>query len=96
MHVMLIITFEIKKEKLQSFMKIIQNVKQQLPQVDGCQDVNIMKIHDNPNTITFIETWESIEKHQNHIKKVVDSGDWEYIYSHLLKEPKSAYYSKII
>jgi len=93
--IQLIITFHIKKEKLQSFMKIVNDVKKNLPKVDGCKGVEIFQANDDKQIITFIETWENIEKHKKHIEHVVDSGDWEYISSHLIGEPKSQYYHVI-
>ena len=93
--IQLIITFHIKKEKVQSFMKIVNDVKKNLPKVDGCKGVKIFQANDDKQIITFIETWENIEKHKKHIEHVVDSGDWEYISSHLIGEPKSQYYHVI-
>jgi len=93
--IQLIITFHIKKEKVQSFMKIVNDVKKNLPKVDGCKGVEIFQANDDKQIITFIETWENIEKHKKHIEHVVDSGDWEYISSHLIADPKSQYYQAI-
>ncbi len=95
MDIQLIITFNIKKDKLPSFMKIMKAVKKDLPQVEGCKEVEVFQRDQDKYTITLIETWESIEKHKTHIKHVIDSGDWNYISSHLTSEPKSHYYQKI-
>lgn len=95
MDIKLIITFQIKEDRLLSFMKIIKEVKKSLPKVDGCKGVEIFQSNDNNQTITFIETWVNIEKHKKHIKLVIDSGDWKYISSHLISEPKSQYYHEI-
>ena len=89
MDIQLIITFQVKKEKLPSFMKIIEEVKKNLPQADGCRGVQVFQADEEKSTITFIETWENIQKHKEHIKHVIDSGDWKYISSHLIGEPKS-------
>lgn len=35
-----IITFNVQKEKLRSFLKIMEEVKRDLPLVDGCDGVN--------------------------------------------------------
>ncbi|MCH9812715.1 MAG: antibiotic biosynthesis monooxygenase [Epsilonproteobacteria bacterium] len=95
MAVELMITFHVKEEKLESFMALIQDVKKNLPKVDGCRDVEVFQVHDDKYTIRFIETWESIEKHKKHITHVIDSGDWDYISSHLRSDPKSQYYRKL-
>ena len=95
MNVQLIITFHIKKEKLSSFMEVIKEVKNNLPQVDGCSAVVVFQSNEDKQIFTFIETWENIEKHKKHIKHVIDSGDWEYISSHLIDEPKSQYYHEV-
>jgi len=93
--IQLMITFNIKKDKLSSFMEIIKEVKIALPKVDGCKRVQIFQAKENQSTITFIETWENVSKHKKHIEKVIDAGDWEYISSHLTADPKSLYYYEI-
>lgn len=95
MNVKLIITFKIKKEKLVSFMEIIKDVKENLPQVEGCKGVKVFQVHDNKHMVTLVETWESIEAHKKHIEYVVSSGTWEKIASHLEEDPSSKYYHEI-
>jgi len=95
METKLIITFKIKKEKLQSFLNIVKDVKINLPQIDGCKGVEVFQAIDDKYKITFIETWENVKKHEKHIKHVVDSGAWESISSHLVDAPQSQYYQGI-
>ena len=95
MDIQLIITFHIKKEKLSSFMEIVKEVKTNLPQVDGCKSVQIFQADDDKHIITFIETWQNIQMHKKHIKRVIDSGDWTYILSHLIDEPISQYFYEV-
>ncbi len=90
-----IIVFSVKKEKLVSFLKIIEDVKKKLPLVLGCNGVAVYQNKDDMHCITLVERWESMEKHKNHIKHVVDSGDWKYISSHLAEEPQSNYYHEL-
>ena len=95
MAVNLIITFKIKKEKLTSFMQIVKELKVNLPKVKGCKGVKIFQAEDDKNTITFVETWVSIEAHKKHIEYVVSSGSWEKIASHLESDPSSNYYHEL-
>ena len=86
-----IVKFNIKKEKLEEFLKIMESLKVDLVKVEGCLSINIFQNSDEKEIITVLEYWESIQKHQEHIKTVVDSGGWEFISSLLTKPPLSSY-----
>ena len=92
MNIQLTATFQIKPDKINSFLEIMKEVKKALPQVEGCKTVQILQSKSDKYTMMLIESWESIEAHKVHIKNVIDSGDWEYILSHLSEEPVSQYY----
>jgi len=90
-----IITFDVKSDKVKSFLDIMDNVKENLVKVDGCEAVNIYNDLDDASIFTLVETWKSKEQHSSHISKVVESGDWDVIASHLEKAPVSSYFKKI-
>ena len=92
MNIQLTATFKIKPEKFDSFLEIMKEVKRTLPQVEGCNTVQILQAKNDKYTMMLIESWKSIDTHQTHIKNVIDSGDWEYILSHLSEDPISQYY----
>jgi quinol monooxygenase YgiN len=91
MSVKLIITFQVKEERLEAFLQLLQEVKVALPKVDGCQGIQLFQSSEHKQTITLLESWQSVEKHKSHIEKVISSGDWEKIASHLSDEPVSDY-----
>lgn len=95
MAVQLIITFEIKKEKLEGFLNLLEDVKIKLPEIEGCNEVKIFQKKEKQHHITLVESWESKKIHQAHIQTVVDSGDWEFIASHLVTSPISDYYQQL-
>jgi quinol monooxygenase YgiN len=90
-----IITFNTKPEKNSDFLAILENVKSELPLVDGCNGVEIYSDNQNENVFTLVESWDSEELHKKHISGIVESGGWEAIASHLSEEPKSSYFSKL-
>jgi len=91
----LMITFKVKPKKLESFLELIEKVKVDLPQVDGCMGIEVYQSNDDKYTIQFVEIWQSIEQHKKHIEQVVKSGDWDYISAHLENDPLSQYYNEI-
>lgn len=90
-----IITFETKPESLASFSALLQTVKTDLPQVSGCQGVQVWAGQDDPCMFTLLETWDSAAAHQAHIQGVVASGAWDAIAAHLAKDPVSHYYAPL-
>lgn len=89
-----IITFDVKEEKLDSFRGIMSDVKSSLPQVDGCSSVTVYNDVENPAVFTLVESWDSQQAHQSHIDSVVQSGDWDFIASHLKADPVSSYFQE--
>jgi quinol monooxygenase YgiN len=95
MGVNLVISFSVKPEKLNAFREVMQGVKTGLPTVEGCRGVRIFNSLDNPLVFTLVESWDSKELHAQHIKKVVDSGQWRQIVEHLNAEPTSSYFTEM-
>ncbi len=90
-----IITFQAKTNTIADFLKIMQQVKTDLPMVDGCHDVQVLRNIDNPCVFTLVETWENKESHQENSKKLQDSGSWDHIIGLLASEPDGSYFSDI-
>lgn len=95
MPVNLIISFNVKEEKLQSFKNIMNDVKINLPKVGGCQTVRILNHLEDPLAFTLVETWESREMHGTHVDQMISSGQWEVIVGHLSGAPVSGYFSEV-
>lgn len=95
MPVNLIISFNVKEEKLQSFKDIMNDVKINLPKVSGCQTVRILNRLEDPLAFTLVETWDSREMHGAHVEQMISSGQWEVVAGHLSSEPVSGYFSEV-
>ena len=59
-----IITFKSKPEKLMAFVKMLNQVKNDLPNVEGCKAVRIFNDVNEPCTFTLVETWASEGEHK--------------------------------
>ncbi len=94
MPVNVVITFNVKSDKLDSFKDILGDVKKNLPTVAGCNGVVMYNNADDPNVFTLVEAWDSQEQHQAHLAKVVESGDWDMISEHLTADPVSGYFTE--
>ena len=95
MKINVVITFNVKADKLESFKDIMKDVKTNLPLVDGCNGVQIYNDNENSAVFTLVEEWSSKEFHKNHLNGVVESGDWNYISQHLTADPVSSYFTQI-
>lgn len=90
-----IITFKSTPEKLAAFTNILKQVKNDLPNVEGCKAVRIFNDVNEPCIFTLVETWVSEIEHKKHIESVVSSGGWAHIASHLACDPTSSYYMEL-
>ena len=90
-----IITFTVKEDCIKEFGAILSTVKETLPDVEGCNSVNVYADSKNKCVYTLVENWDSEELHKSHISRVVESGDWENIAKHLQKDPESSYFIKM-
>jgi quinol monooxygenase YgiN len=95
MQVNVIITFNVKPDKLDSFLGIMGGVKSNQPNIKGWSSVKIYNDIEKPTIFTLIELWDSKEQHQRHLDGVVESGDWENISSHLISDPVSSYFKRL-
>ncbi len=87
-----IVTFHTKPDWASRFSALLEQVRQDLPQVSGCRGVRVFAGGDDPCLFTLVEEWESAAAHQAHIGRVVASGAWDGIAAHLAAEPLSNYY----
>lgn len=90
-----IITFETKADASSQFSALLEQLKQDLPKVNGCRAVSVFAASDNPCLFTLLEEWDSALMHKMHIEQVISSGAWERIAVYLAKDPVSHYYSEL-
>lgn len=90
-----IISFDVKNGNEEKFLEVLASVKESLPKVSGCHDVEIFSDESDSSKFTLVETWDSKAAHQAHINKVVESGDWAEIEGLLKVQPSSSYYQKL-
>lgn len=95
MSVEFMITFQIKLKSVEAFVALMQQVKADLPQADGCIGVDIFRRADQSEVFTLVETWETQELHQANSQKLVDSGRWAHILGLLATEPVGAYFTRL-
>jgi quinol monooxygenase YgiN len=90
-----IVMFKSKPEKVAAFAALMAAVKNELPKVEGCIAVRIFNDRHNPCEFVLVETWASEAAHKQHIDRVVSSGGWDHIASHLADGPISSYYDAV-
>jgi len=93
MSVSVIIKFNVKSSMITEFVAILNTVKADLPNTQGCQCVDIFRCSSNANIFTLVEKWETAQLHQAHITKLTEDGSWNFISQHLSKKPESDYYN---
>jgi quinol monooxygenase YgiN len=80
---------------LAEFAGLMNSVKTDLPDVEGCQDVSIYKNLSSSNMFTLVEKWETKKHHENHLARLSEDGTWEFISNHLSEAPESDYYVQL-
>jgi len=94
MDIHMLITFTTKPEKRSAFAVLLATVRRDLVQAPGCKGVRLFHHRSTPLIFTLLETWESESSHRAHVDRLVRSGTWAYIASHLESEPVSSYCSE--
>ena len=92
MPITLLVTLTAKPESIQEIAGVLENVKDYLPKVEGCQSVRICRAIDDPATFTLIEEWTSRAAHEAYQQGVADEGGWGHFTRHLASEAVSTYY----
>ncbi len=95
MSINLIITLKAKKNKLMAFTEIMTQVKTDLPNIEGCENVRIFQDTKDPCVFCLIERWGSEEQHKSHIEEFTQSGGWEHMSPHLISDPTMRYCREI-
>lgn len=90
-----IVNFNVKESSLRSFRGIMRDVKTNLPNVDGCEEVVIYEDLNDPHRFTLVESWSSREAHQSHVNHLIESGAWAKIVADLRTDPVSSYFSQL-
>lgn len=95
MEIIVIVEFDVKTDQVPKFTVILDSVKADLPKVEGCVSVEIYMSSSSASKFTLVETWETKELHQAHINRLAKDGSWDEIASHLVKDPRSGYYTQL-
>jgi quinol monooxygenase YgiN len=95
MTIQLIITFNVREEKLPAFEQLMQQVKSRLPQTAGCEAVSVYRSKTDRRVFTLVETWETESAHRAHLTNLARSGDWDFVRAHLAADPVSDYYDAL-
>lgn len=95
MSISYIISFEVKQEQVPEFVEIMNSVKTDLPEVMGCNGVNIFNDIEYPHKYTLVESWNEKGSHEKHLKNLVDSGIWDTISTLLDAEPIGNYFDEV-
>ena len=86
------VKFDVKETMIESFIRILESVKKDLPSVEGCQGVIVMRQRGRKNQFSLIESWSNTELHQAHVNRLVEDGSWDLIMTHLNSDPDSAFW----
>jgi quinol monooxygenase YgiN len=92
MSVNVIVKFNVIDESLEEFRTLMDTVKANLPNVEGCNGVEIYTDKSNASVFILVENWTSEEFHKKHIAGVIESGDWKKIRTYLREDAESGYF----
>jgi quinol monooxygenase YgiN len=91
----LIISFDVKPERLADFVARTKDVKVFLATVEGCEGVRIFQDAERPTRFTFLEGWTSLAHHAAHVDNMQRSGEWDKLVAFLSTDPVSNYYREL-
>lgn len=91
----LIVSFVAKYERLADFHALLERVKVELPNVPGCQGLDVYQAAEHPTHFTLVEAWTSPAQHQAHVENMQRSGGWEILTGHLAADPVYSYFRRL-
>lgn len=89
--VYLIIHFRPQVIHLEAFAEIMAGVEKAMASEPGFQTAQVYQGARDELEFILIERWQSIELHQEHYDRIVESGDWAHILTLLTEEPTMTY-----
>ena len=93
MSITLIVTLVARPDSVAEIAKVLEEVKDYLPKLDGCESVRICRGLDDPALFTLIESWTSRDAHDRYQRGVAEAGGWGHFTRLLAKEQISIYYT---
>ncbi len=95
MSTIVIVRFHVKEDHVTAFTAAMRGVKESLPKVDGCEQVQAFVDADRPRHFTLVERWSSRERHQAHISHLKESGVWEKLSAQLESAAETHYHTEL-
>ncbi|MGL1921216.1 MAG: antibiotic biosynthesis monooxygenase [Hyphomicrobiales bacterium] len=95
MSITFIIKFNVNTADLTNFNAIMQDVKTGLPQVEGCNHVEIYQNAETDTSFTLVENWQTKQAHQTHIENLSNNGEWDKIAKLLSADPDGHYFNPV-
>lgn len=90
-----IVNFNTKPELLSDFEKTMEQVKQDLPTVEGCERADIFQSLQEKTHFVVVEQWASEEAHQQHLSELKRQGVWDALLEQLETEPEGIYHEQL-
>jgi quinol monooxygenase YgiN len=95
MSIHVIVSFHALSQKLPAFEQLLGAVERDLPQVECCESARVFCDTTDRTRFVLIETWSSRSQHEAHLQRVLASGGWDHLRSHLACDPTSSYYAEL-
>lgn len=89
------IKFQAKETASAEFLELMLSVKQDLPRVEGCEGVIVLRQTDDPARFILLETWRNREFHDANTQKLIQAGAWDHLKSLLVAEPEGSYLKQL-
>ena len=90
-----LVTFKPKPEYQDKFAHLMQSVKEELPQVDGCLGVVVMSSREEAGVFTVLEDWRDATAHAAQLQRLTQSGDMAHILGMLREAPGTVIVDRI-
>ncbi len=94
MNIYLLIKIEGRSDKRDELHELLTNLSLELPTINGCLSVLVLRDIELPDHYTLVETWKSPKLHRNHLAHLQKSGAWNAFVALLAKKPQASTYHR--
>jgi len=91
-----LIKIEGRSDKRDELHEFLVELSRDLPRVNGCEGVLVLRDLESADHYALVETWKSQKFHQNHFDHLQKSGAWATFVTLLAREPLVSTFSLLL
>ena len=93
MSLKLLVTFDVKVDQVEAFVKTLQGAKSTIATAEGCEGVEVLVSEESPNKVVLSEIWTTMELHNQYAERMREAGSMDQMAARLNGPPTMDFYS---